>query len=412
MFLCLESCATDAATLVRTLALAPSTLSVNSVDCAVESTVTAREADRCDTALFTGLPAAPSPGAVAKGLVRQLLRALVHAHAHGLAHWDVKPYNLLVARAGAAKLADWGGARAVRDDGAVAVGKGDAVPVSAHTVTLPAVTLPAVTLWYRPPELLLPSLAPHPLASPCVAHPRTVPAGSAAHGHSDFPVHSHSDAEADAAADAAADYAAGSDAAAHGRCAVDLWAAGCVWAELLRGGRPLMRADTEWRQLQRIVALTGDLAVPAQQAPQQQSRHSESGAQSLAGAQTGPICEESSGMAVAVEMVLAAARATAAAKAGAKAAKAKTKAGDSDDAVAPVAVAGGASSSATDSLIEITNENDDHESRFTQALLKAVTPATFNPTLTSHSHVSSPLESQSQPQPQLQPQLQSQSQSQ
>src|SRR5207244_10656796 len=41
----------------------------------------------------------------------QVCAGLAHAHAHGLVHRDVKPQNLLVARDGRVKIADFGVAR-------------------------------------------------------------------------------------------------------------------------------------------------------------------------------------------------------------------------------------------------------------------------------------------------------------
>lgn len=66
----------------------------------------------------------------------QLLLALKCCHQRGVVHRDLKPQNLLVNRAGALKVADFGLARAF------------SVPIRAYTHEV-------VTLWYRAPEILL-----------------------------------------------------------------------------------------------------------------------------------------------------------------------------------------------------------------------------------------------------------------
>src|SRR2546428_1948185 len=45
----------------------------------------------------------------------QVLAALDHAHGHGIVHRDVKPENILIARDGTVKVADFGLARAFAD---------------------------------------------------------------------------------------------------------------------------------------------------------------------------------------------------------------------------------------------------------------------------------------------------------
>ena len=49
------------------------------------------------------------------GIVRQVASALKHAHAQGFIHRDIKPKNIMLSKAGIAKLADLGLARAVSD---------------------------------------------------------------------------------------------------------------------------------------------------------------------------------------------------------------------------------------------------------------------------------------------------------
>jgi serine/threonine-protein kinase len=54
------------------------------------------------------------PGQVAE-ICLQVLAALDHAHGHGIVHRDVKPENILIARDGTVKVADFGLARAYAD---------------------------------------------------------------------------------------------------------------------------------------------------------------------------------------------------------------------------------------------------------------------------------------------------------
>ncbi|KAK9825882.1 hypothetical protein WJX81_000855 [Elliptochloris bilobata] len=122
--------------------------------------------------------------ALAKTLARQLLRGVAHMHGAGFMHRDLKPGNILLARDGALKLADFGLARRNDCPGRAAY---------SHAVA---------TRWYRAPELLF---------------------GARCYGP-----------------------------------AVDVWAAGCIIAELL-GLDPLFAGDTDIDQLGRIIARLGSV---------------------------------------------------------------------------------------------------------------------------------------------------------
>lgn len=78
----------------------------------------------------------PLDPALVQSYSRQLLQGLHYCHSRGVMHRDLKPHNLLVARDGTLKIADFGLARAF-------------VPPSRPLTT------EVVTRWYRSPELLL-----------------------------------------------------------------------------------------------------------------------------------------------------------------------------------------------------------------------------------------------------------------
>jgi len=71
-----------------------------------------------------------------KSFLFQLLTGVTYCHKRRVLHRDLKPQNLLISRAGALKLADFGLARAI------------GIPVRGYSHEV-------VTLWYRPPDVLL-----------------------------------------------------------------------------------------------------------------------------------------------------------------------------------------------------------------------------------------------------------------
>jgi len=76
-----------------------------------------------------------------QSFLAQILRALHDIHAVGVVHRDLKPSNLLVNADGTVKIADFGLARGILEDGPP--------PLKLQR------SREVVTLWYRPPELLL-----------------------------------------------------------------------------------------------------------------------------------------------------------------------------------------------------------------------------------------------------------------
>lgn len=145
----------------------------------------------------------PAPVPAHQSLVYQLLLGIAYCHSHRVIHRDLKPQNLLLTPdASGLKLADFGLARAF------------AVPVRTYTHEVsraqraPAPPRPTrrpappqvVTLWYRAPEILL--------------------------------------------------------GAKHYSTAVDVWSAGCIFAELVTF-IPLFPGDSEIDQLFRIFRCAG-----------------------------------------------------------------------------------------------------------------------------------------------------------
>ena len=100
----------------------------------------------CESDVLKTLEAAKARGEIGlpessvAGVGRGLLRALAHCHAHGWAHRDVKPENILIAD-GAVRLADFGEAAETSAE------SGDDVSLRETYVG---------TRWYRAPEQFLP----------------------------------------------------------------------------------------------------------------------------------------------------------------------------------------------------------------------------------------------------------------
>ena len=155
--------------------------------------------------LLEHIPKAFSESEV-KTLTMQLLSAVAYMHRHWIIHRDIKMSNLLYNNKGELKVADFGLARTFSIEK-----KGD------MTRTAPMTPI-VVTLWYRSPELLL--------------RPQ----------HSDTEKKSNRNISNDippADIFSKSTYETG----------VDLWACGCVMAELLRGGVPLLPGNSEIDQV-------------------------------------------------------------------------------------------------------------------------------------------------------------------
>ena len=92
---------------------------------------------------FCAPPRRRLPLALAAAWARDLLAAVDHLHAAGLAHMDIKSANVLLLADRTAKLCDFGLSKGFAD-GAGGDGAGEM-----------SVDREAVTLWSRPPELLM-----------------------------------------------------------------------------------------------------------------------------------------------------------------------------------------------------------------------------------------------------------------
>jgi serine/threonine protein kinase len=154
----------------------------------------------------------------AKTLLQQLLSAMHHVHAHcSLIHRDVKLSNLLYKEEGSKgcllKLCDFGLSRTYSNDYYYHSVRSDASQHNnnqqqqQHRHDVRLLTPNVVSLWYRAPELLL---------------------------------------------------GAGSSYTQ----AIDMWAVGCVFAELVLG-RPLLNGTTELQQVEQIFDVVGVPTVPS-----------------------------------------------------------------------------------------------------------------------------------------------------
>ncbi|GMI07164.1 hypothetical protein TrLO_g11038 [Triparma laevis f. longispina] len=140
-----------------------------------------------------------------KYIFAQLLDVLVHLHGNNYIHRDLKCSNILVGEDYRIQLADFGLARKVggREEwakGRKNGGEGDQIRKAAEKDGSGNFTNKVITLWYRPPELLF--------------------------GSTRYSFH------------------------------VDMWSAGCIFAEL-QCGRPILPGKGEIEQLQLISDLVG-----------------------------------------------------------------------------------------------------------------------------------------------------------
>ncbi|KAL7443743.1 hypothetical protein ACHAXM_009026, partial [Skeletonema potamos] len=130
-----------------------------------------------------------------KSIARQLLQVLEFMHERNFVHRDLKTSNILITDNFELKLADFGLARCLESSfmGRLFEGEGYSSGEGEFTNKV-------ITLWYRPPELLL---------------------GETRYG-----------------------------------CAVDIWSAGCIFAEIILG-RPIFTGKAEMDQLKLIFDLIG-----------------------------------------------------------------------------------------------------------------------------------------------------------
>ena len=144
------------------------------------------------------------PERIVRAVSRALLRALAHCHAHGVMHRDVKPGNILLGESGSIKLADFGIARPFVRRGS----PGDSSPGGSGSDV--DATNQVTSRWYRAPEILF---------------------GATHYGPS-----------------------------------IDIWAAGCVIAELFNAA-PLLPGASDIEQLSRVMAARGTPMEQVARAP-------------------------------------------------------------------------------------------------------------------------------------------------
>ncbi|CAG13230.1 unnamed protein product [Tetraodon nigroviridis] len=184
----------------------------------------------CDHTVLNELDRHPRgvPEALVRSITRQTLQAVNFCHKQSCIHRDVKPENILITKQQVIKLCDFGFARILSKKRKTSVAVSDAAPCWAPVSPTPAVPFPSLfhpfsapsagpcdyytdyvaTRWYRAPELLV---------------------GDTQYGPP-----------------------------------VDVWAIGCVFAELL-SGVPLWPGKSDMDQLYLIRKTLGDLTPRHQQ---------------------------------------------------------------------------------------------------------------------------------------------------